>query len=75
MTKELIEKMRNEDVYFENTSEGIAIKKLKGTKGRSFAKFIGTYKFPELPVEITTPVVFKTLSEGKLITREQYESY
>lgn len=75
MTEEIKKRMKNEDLYFENPSECIAIKKLKGTNGKIFAKFIGEYRFPEVPVAPYTPIVFETMSEGKVITREQYESY
>jgi len=67
--------MRNEDVYFENTSESVAIKKLKGAKGKFFAKFIGEKRFPELPVDRYTTIVFDTLLECKVISREQYDRY
>ena len=75
MTEEIKKRMRNEDLYFENSSECIAIKKLKGSNGKFFAKFIGQNRFPEVPVARLTPIVFETVSEGKVITREQYESY
>ena len=68
----LLEKMRNQKVFFMNTVREMAMKSLPGVKTNLFMKAKGC---KEYPLHYSTHLAKKTLLENNEITEREYDNF
>jgi hypothetical protein len=68
----LLEKMRNQKVFFMNTASEMAMKSLPGIKSNFFMKGKGC---KEYPIDYSTDLVSETLLEDNEITEREYDDF
>jgi hypothetical protein len=74
MTKyqDIIKRLPKEEIFLENTFEGIAIRSVPGKTSEFYAKFKGK---AEYRIDHQSQVVAEALLEAKEISREKYINY
>jgi len=68
----LLEKMRNQKVFFMNTASEMAMKSLPGIKSNFFMKGKGC---KEYPLHYSTDLAKETLLENNEITEREYDNF